>query len=474
MTKPIVSGLYRTFRALNSDESYIEFEGSTITIPMRGRRSPKEPWLEESIKLRAFMRLEIYPPYANNLGTREFQFTIRDWDLYGKSPMLNQLFYDDPRGQLVVDEKTGLADYVPAVVTFTVSHHYKLGLDPSTPESVREIFGSDSDIEIRNLTSHHLRVWAPIEEMVALRANYSNPHNRIYWQIVSPDALKAARLDYLHEAAKMAGKIELKNRGALIVFHKKVPGIPGDSSDFDIANAQDRARYLLAVAPLLPVEGRSPNGRPRTVLRAVLPVRGFEGSTVQTRGNTVLSSLYHPRQPLEIRVPVGTQYRSVGDMDEKVNKLFSNAKTTALKGWIQIISPARSLGTADQAPDVGHPHDSADFPARITYAINYDIYINRERFVEDQAGIAIAVGAQEVPPRDVKVAFEKPQAGLVANRFLEFSSGSCTGMVEIAAADYEQGLNFGRYWRTVPLAPDELRRSAEDTGFQNYDPTREY
>ena len=38
MPKPMISGPYRTFRRLNPDQAFLEFEGSTITIPMRGRR----------------------------------------------------------------------------------------------------------------------------------------------------------------------------------------------------------------------------------------------------------------------------------------------------------------------------------------------------------------------------------------------------------------------------------------------------
>lgn len=68
MTKPIISGPYRTFRRLQQHESYLEYEGSTITIPMRGRESLADPWMEDEISLRAFMRLEIYPAYVNKLG----------------------------------------------------------------------------------------------------------------------------------------------------------------------------------------------------------------------------------------------------------------------------------------------------------------------------------------------------------------------------------------------------------------------
>ncbi|HEX8224134.1 MAG TPA: hypothetical protein VF605_09990 [Allosphingosinicella sp.] len=85
MPRPIVQSPYRTFRRLTRNETFLEFEGSTITIDIKARKSADDPWMEEELKLRAYMRLEIFPPYINNLGTREFQFIIRDWWLNGKS-----------------------------------------------------------------------------------------------------------------------------------------------------------------------------------------------------------------------------------------------------------------------------------------------------------------------------------------------------------------------------------------------------
>ncbi|HEX8534377.1 MAG TPA: hypothetical protein VF662_09430 [Allosphingosinicella sp.] len=39
MPKPIIQGPYRTFRRLNRNETFLEFEGSTITIDMPPNRS---------------------------------------------------------------------------------------------------------------------------------------------------------------------------------------------------------------------------------------------------------------------------------------------------------------------------------------------------------------------------------------------------------------------------------------------------
>jgi hypothetical protein len=155
------------------------------------------------------------------------------------------------------------------------------------------------------------------------------------------------------------------------------------------------------------------------------------------------------------------------DMDKLNDRL---GRTGPITGSIRIVSPSRSLGTADQGPLPGEPVDSCDFPARITYAINYNIAINDEVFVDDQAGIAIAVGVDDVPPRDVKVAFDKPHIGHVLDRYLEFGVGDCTGMKEITQEEYDHGVNFCRYWRSVPLDPDPARWA----DFRDFDPSREY
>ena len=437
MVKPIISGAYKTFRALNPDESYLEFEGSTITIPMRARRSENEPWMEEKIKLRAFMRLEIFPPYVNQLGTREFQFIIRDWDLYGKSPMLNRLFFDHPLGRLNPDTNT----YIPAILTFTVSHNYSIDGDDR-----REIFGHEKNLEIRNLTSHHLRSY---ESDMA----YALPNNRIYWQVIDPEMVENKRLNINSP------------QSPVIVFHKKPPidSVRNISTTFDINDPEDVSQHLLGVADFRE-STRSGNNdfvessRNQFKTQMRFQENELEQNLSQLRGNTVISPLYQPRSPLEIRWRLNSQFRQVDELKDFIGR----------QGSIKIVSPARSLGTADQAPDVGHPVDSADFPARITYAINYDIFINSEKFVEDQAGIAIAVGAEEVPPRDVTVAFEKPHVGPVLNRTLQFDAGSCTGMLEIPEQEYLAGLNFARYARTQPLDPTSMNN------FRAYDPNNEY
>ena len=82
------------------------------------------------------------------------------------------------------------------------------------------------------------------------------------------------------------------------------------------------------------------------------------------------------------------------------------------------------------------------FPARITYAINYNIFVNNRQFIEDQAGIAIADGSLEVPPRDVTVAFEKIHIGQVLKQYLEFDNGQCTGTTRSPGAAYHAGTNF--------------------------------
>lgn len=461
MPRPMISGPYRTFRRLNLDQTFLEFEGSTITIPMRGRRSLKDPWMEDDIQLQAFMRLEIYPPYMSNLGTREFQFTIRDWNLYGKSPMLNRLFFDDPLGY-AVRTATGAVDYVPAVVTFNVNNHYHVGVDEKSGLPPSAIFASEKLIEIRNLTSHDLRTWTRYPQREGQEWLYSQPNPRIYWQILPGAAVEKTPLMSLvpeKDRARAASQ-------PFILFHKKPPP-PGERhiDAFDAADSGDSASFLLAAAPLEPTR---PAASSSAWVSAKNPIIGHRGNRVQIEGNSITSQLYRPRDGVDIRFAASPELSEPNRLNGMVLDASKRAGTKGISGWIEIVSPARSLGVANQGPDVGAPIDSADFPARITYAINYNIFVNNQQFIEDQAGIAIADGCLEVPPRDVTVAFEKIHIGQVLEQYLEFDKGHCTGMHEITAAAFHEGTNFSRYWRTVPL------RTTEMSNFQDYDPTKEY
>lgn len=444
MTKPITSGPYRTFRNLNEYESFLEYEASTITIPI-SCREPNGPWLSEDVKLKAFMRLEIYPPYVNGLGTREFQFTIRDWDLYGSSPMLNQVFYGDPRGRLteIVQNGVRIVDYVPVSILFRVSPNLSIEVD-SDQVTACELFAPPNDLEIRNLTSHAFRNWVKGDEFDKPWM-YTQPGNRIYWEALSGAATQALAQRAKGRNVPIDGFL---TAGApMILFHKKNP----NQRAFDVTEDEDRANYLLAVANL-----RDQKGDGDLSFVAVDDVRGFAGNISQINGNTVLSSLSRQQEPLEIRWKLARTFKDFKQFDEFLTSRSLDKDLPRLSGAIRVVSPARSLGTAEQRPDVGDPFDSADFPVRITYAINYDIFLNRERFVADQAGIAIAVGALEIPPRDVKVAFEKPHMADVLGMACVFRGGGCCiGMHEITPEEYAAGVNFARYWRTMPLAPDD-------------------
>lgn len=447
MPKPIIQGPYRTFRRLNEHETFLEFEGSTITLDLKARKDPQSEWMHEELKLRAFMRLEIFPPYINNLGTREFQFIIRDWWLNGKSEMLSELFFDDPRGYWLgkPELKSEFADYVPATVTFRVANNYDIEVDDNAGISACDLFQPANALEIRNLTSHHLRTWTKFEERRE-GWSYSLPSNRIYWQILTANA-----------ARKAGALLDAKEQAPVIVFHKN----PRGDGEFSFRD-KNGANTLLAITTLQTSGSGGRRKSSRFIAREPLSGTTLEALRVQQIGNVTLSPLYRPRRGLEIHWGLG---RAV-DAD-KLNERLRNGPVS---GSIRIVSPSRSLGTADQGPMPGDPRDCCDFPARITYAINYSIAINEEEFVEDQAGIAIAVGVDDVPPRDVTVAFDKPHIGHVLDRYLEFGPGHCTGMHEITQGEFDHGVNFCRYWRTVPLDPDPKQWK----DFEDFDPSREY
>lgn len=63
----------------------VEFERSVIRIPIRFT-GDTEP--QEIVELTAFMRLEREAPVRNTIGYRQFEFTIRNWELFGYSEVL--------------------------------------------------------------------------------------------------------------------------------------------------------------------------------------------------------------------------------------------------------------------------------------------------------------------------------------------------------------------------------------------------
>eukprot|EP00456_Euglypha_rotunda_P007281 TRINITY_DN1128_c0_g1_i2.p2 TRINITY_DN1128_c0_g1~~TRINITY_DN1128_c0_g1_i2.p2 ORF type:complete len:413 (+),score=42.35 TRINITY_DN1128_c0_g1_i2:5238-6476(+) len=411
MPIPIISGPYKTFRPILPGHSFVEYEGSTITIPLTVKL--RDGVIKTGpIQLEAFMRLEVFPAYVNGLRTREFQFTIRDWELFGYSELLNELFYGDPSGR---DRDPGPGPYDDklldlrrreiAVMTFTLSRNYfKYDDDDNANMGAVETIDPDSkgrlqQLSIDNLTSHDI------------------DGNWLYWQIEKGENGLSV---FFHCKPPLGGQVSHLRVGKPSA--KGAARIAGEDRQFLLA----RAETGVNAAPL----------KAGDVFVATLNKQEqAEAIITPSEANATISKLIRPQRPISIRWRLGTN-PTAGDV-----------------GRIRIVSPAKSLCTAHQGPDLGHPFDSTDFPARIMYAASYHIYVNNKRFVEDQAGIAIADGVHEIPPRDVTVAFDKPHAGEILGRYLEFGPGHCTGMHEISVDRYLYGKSISEYWRTQPLSP---------------------
>lgn len=397
MPKPIISGPYKTFRPLKQNETFIEFEGSVITIPLTAEVPDSAGALvrkTEDIALSAFMRLEVMPAYVNGLGTREFQFIIRDWDLFGTCPLLNELFFGNREGRPRNPTAEDSRRYQTAHMTFCLSRNFvKYGDDNG------QQLGHPDALQIDNLTAQDF------------------PDGYIYWQIDPP----AANAD---------------GPGLRVRFHNKSPDVPGADVDIDTdANPRDIDR-IVAESFVRGDPAADDGGVRNAPFTASLSTEVHAGKELAfSRGNSVISDLIRPRHPVEIKWKLG-------------------AKPEPGKGRIRIVSPPKSLCTAHQGPSVDEKIDQVDFPARIVYAASYHVFVNNVRFVEDQAGIAIADGVHEIPPRDITVAFEKPHSGRVLGKFLGFGPGHCTGMHEIPEDEYRRGVEFARFCRTRPLQPE--------------------
>lgn len=84
----------------------------------------------------------------------------------------------------------------------------------------------------------------------------------------------------------------------------------------------------------------------------------------------------------------------------------------------------------------------ADFPATIIYSACYDVFMNEEKIIDAQMGVAICTPIVGIPPRNVLVAFEKPFED--RRRGIAFNRGCCWGMRTITTDEFLAGTNEAR------------------------------
>jgi hypothetical protein len=86
--------------------------------------------------------------------------------------------------------------------------------------------------------------------------------------------------------------------------------------------------------------------------------------------------------------------------------------------------------------------EGSDFPATIIYSACYDVFMNKEKIIDAQMGIAICTPIIGIPPRNVMVAFEKPFED--KKRGIAFRRGCCWGMNPIGPEEFLKGTNRAR------------------------------
>jgi len=366
---------YRTFRdlqrvdgtlGLTRDETFIEYEGSTITIPMhvtiRNEDGTLDREIKERLKLQAHMRLEVFPAYTNQQGTREFQFIIRDWELFNVSRSLNYAFGGEFAGK--PRKNAGGRDVI--AVTFSLARSF-IKYEDSGDLCLGPVRGVES-----RQGSGEFRGALAVDNLSV----QSSHHGDIVWQIDKN-----------------------QNEGTYSVYFYRLPHEHGGSYD-PRRNAEDLVAVAIGLTP------------------------GEEFTASRGESLTIDPGRHSP---------------------EVISWRLGAKPIDGATGFIHQVSPPMSFCVADRCPTEGQPHDSADFPARITYSASYDIYLNNVKIVNDQAGVAMARNVQAIPPRDVLVAFEKPFRGEFTHPktgkhiLVEFGSGSCTGMVEISSNEWERG-----------------------------------
>ena len=86
--------------------------------------------------------------------------------------------------------------------------------------------------------------------------------------------------------------------------------------------------------------------------------------------------------------------------------------------------------------------DGPDFPATIIYSACYDVFVNEDKIIDAQMGVAICTPVVGIPPRNVLVAFEKPFED--RKRGIAFGRGCCWGMRTITPDEFMDGVNRAR------------------------------
>ena len=104
----------------------------------------------------------------------------------------------------------------------------------------------------------------------------------------------------------------------------------------------------------------------------------------------------------------------------------------------------------------------SDYPATIIYSACYDVFMDEEKVIDGQMGVAICTPIMGIPPRNVLVAFEKPFED--RKRGIAFGRGCCWGMRTITADDFLKGVNEARglrKWKKVTDAMYQEKRPAK-------------
>ncbi|MDX2000161.1 MAG: hypothetical protein SF066_20780 [Thermoanaerobaculia bacterium] len=109
---------------------------------------------------------------------------------------------------------------------------------------------------------------------------------------------------------------------------------------------------------------------------------------------------------------------------------------------------------------------TSDFPALIVYSAIYDIYLDDVKLVSNRAGTAMGRGVVEIPPRNVTVAFTKPQQVLIGSGdpTEEFCCGTCEDMQTITREEFEAGLAEARAVRMAKKSNSDPAARAALTG----------
>lgn len=117
-----------------------------------------------------------------------------------------------------------------------------------------------------------------------------------------------------------------------------------------------------------------------------------------------------------------------------------------------------------KGPKTNQRVSAMDYPALIIYNAIYDVFLNGEKVVSAEPGIAMARGVIEIPPTGITVAFQKPvETQQPDGTIIKICPGTCSGMRTIPIHEFVAGVNTAARLKRGERLPQTFQPRAVTT-----------